>query len=179
LAYTTPSTIAAAQLVTSSLMNTEWVENIKFLANPPSCRVYHNAAQSITNNSVAVCSFNSERWDTDSMHSTSVNTSRITINTAGLYIVTFHIEFESASNYTNTAAVIKMNGTTDLGQQYRVEGNGVTIVPRHSVATVYKFSAGNYVEGLVFQINAGGSARNLTSTAQFSPEMTATWIGFG
>src|SRR4051794_16526480 len=54
----------------------------------PSCAVYNDAAQSIPDGALTALTFNTEHFDTDSIHSTSSNTSRLTCQTAGIYVIT-------------------------------------------------------------------------------------------
>lgn len=179
MVYTAPTTIITAQLVTAALMNAEWVENIKFLANPPACRVYHNAAQSIASNTMTVIAFNSERYDTATMHDTATNNSRITIPVAGLYLVTFHGQFTDASDYTTGQSRIMLNGTTRIADG--PAGPAVAAVTDFitGVWTVYKFAAGDYIQAFVLQRNGAAAARNLLSFGNNTPEFSATWVGFG
>lgn len=149
-----------------------------FQANPPACRVFHNANQSINDNTVTTVTFNSERWDTDSMHSTSVNPERITFNTAGLYIVTFHAAYASAADYDRTTYAIRLNGTTVLAETITTDQDA-TFNPSASVSTVYKFAASDYVEARTYQDNTANAARNLIVAGNQSPEFSATWIGLG
>jgi hypothetical protein len=104
-----------------------------------------------------------------------VNTSRITFNTAGLYLVTGCVEIGASAAGTKRYAFIMLNGTTVIG----IASAPFATVPVTwiSVSTVYKFAAGNYVELKAHQDSGG----NLTLFAdpQMAPEFSATWIGLG
>ena len=67
-------------------------------------RVYNNANISIPDSTVTALTFNSERWDTDSIHSTVSNTSRLTAQTASKYDIKGNIKW--ASNSTGTRLII-------------------------------------------------------------------------
>lgn len=60
---------------------------------PPTVSLYNTTDQALTGAQYNTLSFNSERWDTNGMHSTSSNTSRITIPSgwAGYYLFTANI----------------------------------------------------------------------------------------
>jgi hypothetical protein len=176
--YTVPHTIASGELVTTTTMNNEWGGNVSFLANPPACRVYRAAAQSIPDAAVTTVTFDSERYDTNTMHDPVTNNSRITINTAGLYIVGFSWELASAGDYLVVADVILLNGTTSIASTLRRESTSVG-APRAVTTTVYKFAAGNYIEAQIFHDNSANAARNLNASGNYSPEFWATWIGLG
>ena len=144
-------------------------------ANPPACRVYHDAAQSIANGTETSLAFNSERYDTAAMHDTATNNSRITIGAAGLYVITTHIEF--ATNVTGQRyAFIRLNGATILAMQTGWEGAG-GVGLYINLATTERLAAADYLEVRVYQNS--GAALNVTSTARRSPEFTATWVGLG
>jgi len=147
-----------------------------FLANPPACRITRTAAQSIGDNVEVLILFDTERFDTDSMHSTSSLTSRITFNTAGIYLVSFNGLLAAGSDYDNAYAAIRLNGTTILAY-----GTGEREIssPLLQVHTLYKFVATDYVEILVYQDNTAGAARNLDKINNASPEFSAVWVGLG
>lgn len=176
MGYTAPTTRSTGNLITASVWNTDLVDNITFLANPPACRVYNTANQSVTSGgSGLLIPFNTERYDTDNMHSTVTNTSRITFNTAGLYLVTAHIQY--AGNATGIRlAAIRFNGATDIAYDIRMNA-GASDTTAFSIATVYKFAAADYVEVLAFQ--SSGSTLNVFANANYSPEFSATWVGRG
>lgn len=175
MAYTTPKTWTAGEIVTAANMNQQVRDNISFLANPPACRVYNNANISTTSGASALAlTFNSERYDTDGMHSTSVNTDRITINTAGLYVITADVWF--ASNATGRrAAFVNLNGIVTITGLVISATNGDDT--DMNLATTYKLAAGDYLQVLVQQ-NSGG-ALNVRGVGNVSPEFSATWVGRG
>lgn len=174
--FTTPHTIATGELVTVTTMNSEWGGNVSFLANPPAVRVYRNAASTVTNNIwEALPVFDTERYDTDSMHSAVTNTGRITFNTAGLYLIGGNVEF--AGNATGIRGVkVRVNNTNDIVLIDQPTSGGIFGTPI-AVATVYKFAVADYAEIWCFQ-NSGGFL-NVNNTPQYSPEFFATWIGKG
>lgn len=184
MAYSTPSSKTTGTLITAAIWNQDVVDNVAFLGNPPACRVYHTGAfpgpATINDNNEAAVAFDSERFDTDSMHSTSSNTTRITFNTAGLYIVTFTAALPSDTTYQRTYCHIKMNGTTTIavGDSYAWP-TGYNSAPFLNVTTVYKFATTNYVEAFIFQDNNTGAAKVPTATGNFTPEFAACWIGLG
>lgn len=132
-------------------------------------RVYNNAAISINNNTQTALTFNSERFDTDGLHSTSVNTSRLTCTRAGKHLATAHVEF--AANVTGLRfAGIRLNGTTYIAlDQKPVDSAGAWIA---SLSTVYEMALIDYIELVVFQ-NSGG-ALNVNASGNYSPEL-AMW----
>jgi hypothetical protein len=142
--------------------------------DPPRCRVYNSANISITTSGVAqALTFDTEVEDTGAMHSTSVNTSRITIPTGGngWYRMGGCVRF--AANSTGFREVkIQANGSVDLVIQ-RVPNSGGTDDCRVAVHTEYPLVAGDYIELVVAQ-NSGG-ALNALASVPYSIAMYAIW----
>lgn len=171
--YTSPATV-----VTGTTITTAWGNSVKaatdFLANPPACRARRTTNQSLTTAVAAAIAFDAERYDTDSMHSTSVNTSRITIVTPGLYLLTGHVSF--ASNATGVREVyLYLNNTTRLVDVVTTPVTGDST--RVTATTVYKLAAADYVEMFAYQTSGG--ALNVEAIGNHSPELSATWVGTG
>lgn len=144
--------------------------------SPPACRVFNSAAISIPNSTTTALTFDSERYDPTGMHSTVTNTSRITISTAGLYLVTGHVAF--AGNATGFRWIaVSLNGTTTLLAMHNQLSVTAADQALFSVSTVWKFSPGDFIQLLVNQTSGG--ALNVNSAADYSPEFSATWIGVG
>lgn len=174
MAYTTPRTWVAGEVVTAALLNTHLRDDVSFLANPPACRVYSNAAAQVINPSLTPL-FNQERYDTDNMHSTAALTSRITFNTSGLYLVGGCVRIQTGGGGARDLG-ITLNGTTVIGYNLVATNatGGPTII---TTATAYKFAVADYIELNIVQ-NAGGPLNNEVVPNQ-APEFWANWIGLG
>jgi hypothetical protein len=141
---------------------------VKEVPRDVSARVYNDANISIANNTVVILTFNQERYDTDSIHSISVNTSRFTIPFAGKYAVGAHVGF--ASNATGYRQVgLLLNGVTNIAIQNYPAVNGDATA--FSIATEYDFPAGVFVEVYAYQ-NSGGPLNVIVSN-NWTPEF---WI---
>lgn len=86
-------------------------DNLEFLVEPPACSVFNSVAQSLANSTLTVLNANSEAFDSDAMHSTVTNNSRITIQTAGRYEFCATVFFASDPDGTRFIEFI-VNGTT-------------------------------------------------------------------
>ena len=138
------------------------------------CRVYMSAATtSIANSTWTTVSFDSEVYDTDGFHSTSVNTSRITIPSgkAGYYLIIATTDF--AQNSTAARGnIIMVNGT---------EKAIVSATPNTSEGATFNnsvilaLSVGDYVETQVRQTSGG--ALNLRGTAIDATNLIAAYLG--
>jgi hypothetical protein len=145
------------------------------VTDPPRCRVYNSANISITSGTATALTFDTETYDVGAMHSTSVNTGRITCPTdgAGWYTIGGCVRF--AANTTGYREVkIQFNGTTDLAIQ-RVPNSGATDDSRLSITTDFLMTPGDYVELVVAQ-NSGG-ALNVIGGLAYTPMFYAKWNG--
>src|SRR3990172_9597691 len=147
-------------------------------ASPAWCRAHHSVDLAIPHNAITALTFDSERADTDTMHSTSTNTGRITFTTAGLYTFGFCGQFDSGlSDYSRQFASIRQNSTTDLVRDdRRVAGQIGAIV---SLTSTYLFTAGQWIDVTVLHANAASAARWLISSGNFTPEFWAVRLGSG
>lgn len=172
MAYSAPPTVSPGDAITAALWNTYIRDNQAALLNPPSARVYHNAAQSLANSVATVVAFNSERWDTDTIHDTVTNNSRLTCKTAGRYLIIGTTEY--ATNATGVRETyIRLNGATPLAADVRAAVSGLTTA--FTIQTYWDMAVNDYVELIAFQ--SSGGALNLNSTANYSPEFMMTRVG--
>lgn len=162
------STIIADQNANMDKLDTE----VGLLEAPPAARVYHDAAQSIADSAETALAFNQERFDTDTMHDTATNNSRIKATTAGKYVISANVQF--ASNSTgHRSLMIRLNGATRIAYlRVPAVSGAVTIL---SVSTVYNLAANDYVEALVVQTSGG--ALNVEVNGNVSPEFMAIRVG--
>ena len=181
-ASATSATIVRAQEGTAARQHnsgTFWVHAATAVDHrpysPPSCRVNRTTAQTLTTGVAADITFDAERWDTDAMHSLVTNTNRITINTAGLYLLTGNVYYQQVAGTGDRDTYFLVNNTTRVAEVDTTVG--ANYFPRHNLTTVYKFAAGDYVTLQCFQ-NSGGNV-NIEVNANVSPEFSATWIGEG
>lgn len=130
-----------------------------------SARVYNSAAISFASGADTPLTFGSERWDTDNIHSTTVNTNRLTATTAGKYLIAGHVQF--ANNSTGFRFIyIRLNGSTTIAAT--TSGSSPVNNMYLSIAVHYNLAATDYVELLAFQNS--GVALDINATANLSPE---------
>lgn len=173
MAWTTPTTRATGVLVTASIWNTDLVDNLAWLHDPPACRVYNSGNISISSGTPTALTFDTERFDTDAIHDTGSNTSRLTAKTAGVYIIAGSIEFASAPNSAGYVA-IKHSPSGNLIAYQSIPNNANA---RAVAACIYKLAVNDYVE-LVVNQNTGGPI-NINAVAAYSPEFEMAWTGAG
>jgi hypothetical protein len=133
-------------------------------------RVTNSALQTFTTGTEAVLTFNTETFDTSTIHDTGSNTSRLTAPLTGKYLVEGSISW--AANGTGVRVNrIKKNGSTNLsgGGGSAVATSGLSLC--HS-ATIALLNATDYVELTGFQ-TSGGNLDTIANEANFS----MTWLG--
>ncbi len=166
-----PPTFAVLQKLTAALMNTNVRDSVNFLIAPPLCVVTHSTTQTLTTSTNTPIVFDTEATDTDGMHSTVSNTSRLTAVTAGYYILTGHIPF--ASNATGSRhAWISINGAAT-----RIAWTGVPaisgLVTSVGASGSVFLNVGDYAELMGYQSSGAGLA---TDTTTGSARFTALWV---
>lgn len=133
-------------------------------------RVYNSANISLANNTTTALTFNSESYDSDptgsEIHSTTVNTSRLTCRTAGKYLVWGGVYFDA--NATGQRNVqIRVNGTIPYGVEARLN-NGAAYSTIMTVTAIVTLAAADYVELTAHQDSGG--ALNVIVGSSYSPE---------
>lgn len=150
-------------------------DDLQYLANPPRCRVRPSAVQPISNNAWTALTFDLEDWDTDAMHSTATNTSRITATTAGVYHVAGIVQWAASTTGQRFAGLRKNGTTTAAPNEGRVGGFAPagTTVPALEVVNDVVLAVGDWVELLAFQ-DSGASLN--TGVESGAPVLSARWV---
>jgi hypothetical protein len=127
-------------------------------------RVYNSGNITVATGGWHTLTFDSERYDTDTIHSTVVNTERLTATTPGTYIIVGNVEW--ASDATGDRGMrIYLNNTTVIGNLWQNPADSAPT--RHCLTTIYQLSATEYVELEVYQSTAGNL--NIVAQSNFSP----------
>ena len=168
-----PTAAVAGQAARAGVQFNNLAAQVAFLLDPPFAFAFQSVAQSIPNGTPTPITMDQELVDTDNVHSLTVNTSRLTIVTAGRYRVVGQVA------WTN-------NATGFRGVRLNKNGN-LTSISRVSVATgvgnymqVYDeilCAVGDYIE-LVGEQNSGAALT--TAAAGADPSQTfikSRWAG--
>ena len=135
-------------------------------------RVYHDANQSVPNITATTLAFNSERYDTDTIHDNVTNNSRLTCETAGKYIIVANIRWTSSA-LLYRIIYIGLNGATIIGlSQIDAVQTGTTEM---IVTTIYDLAVTDYVEVVAYQNS--GAAKNVEVSPNYSTEFMMQRIG--
>ena len=140
----------------------------RLLGQDRSCRVFNSAAISLTSGVDTTLTFDSERWDTDTMHSTSSNTSRLIAKTSGKYFILANVAF--AANVTGIRQLrLQVNGAgASVIAGCYVPAVSLAVDHRLVLATYYNMVANDYAEVIALQ-NSGG-ALDILVNSQETPE---------
>lgn len=150
MAYTSPKTYSVGDVLTASDMNTYQRDNISYLYDLvfplARCRVTKTTNFNSTTSLTAI-SWETEVFDTDTMYDAGDPT-KITITTAGVYIVTGLVVLQSGTAGSYRIGAIYRNGNT--GDTDTVASSALpamsTSITGISLASIFDFSASDYIE---------------------------------
>jgi hypothetical protein len=172
---TVPSlrTWVAGEVVTAAYMNGNIRDALNWLLSTrPLFSAVQSVAQSLANNTWTSITFTTEILDRDNGHSTSVNTSRYTGQTAGNYRVSGVATSVQATG--QMLASIAKNGTRISGAATTAPTTGAVAGAIALAPNVFLNGTTDYVELQGFQ-NSGGAVN--TSLTDFSSTLTVEWAG--
>jgi hypothetical protein len=170
--YNTVPDKAANDVFTESMWDDSLRMNINNLIVPAACSVRKSGTQSIPHDSSTAVTFDVEDFDTDTMHDNAVNQSRITINTAGIYIISGLVGFAPTAGGGVREASIRKNGAST----YLSLAKYVALTSTENfvqVAVIANLAVNDYVELYAYQ--SSGGAIN-TDSLNLS-RLAAIWIG--
>ena len=142
----------------STATGLKWAKSPNFVG----ASMYKSSAQAIPSSVWTAITFDSEEFDTDSFHSTSTNTSRITIPTGmgGKYLFTGTMIWQQ-NGLNNRALAIYKNGSTS--KQLFLNRPDSDFNTEVSYATIISVAAGDYFELLTYQ-DTGGNLNAISGT---------------
>jgi hypothetical protein len=127
------------------------------------CSLWKSANQSVANNTNTAITFDSESFDTDGFHSTSSNTSRVTIpaGKAGYYLITGTLSW--AANATGGRwCYLRKNGSmvSAIAVPYAMQGSSASGVwTAGAFSHIGNFAVSDYIE--LFAEQGSGGALNI------------------
>lgn len=178
----TPFDATAAQKLTASQWDAQVRDVLLWLMGNgtngvyPRVHAFDTTTLAIPNSSATLVTFNSETYDTDTMHNTGATTSRITFTTAGLYEVDYFITISTFTystldfNVRLNAAGVSGGGTSLRTQPFDPSGTNI----RFSF-TRY-FNAGDYIEAFITQVKSSAPGTVNLSGTSLGTRCYAKWI---
>ena len=176
--WTAPPSFTSGDTLTAANMNII-TDDLKFLKNVDRARVYKSAAQTVAASAWEHLSFDSEDYDTNSLHSTSSNTQRITAAVDGWYVACLQVSFAASATGRRDIQIRKNDSSTDGSAGSRwgrvtlgaLGGADSTIM--QCQAYLY-LSATDYVKGCAWQNSGGGLDVESGSAGTW---FSLTWLG--
>jgi hypothetical protein len=143
----------------NSLFVVDWTTDPLVPLARRACRLFHSAAQVIPNTTNTVLAWDSESFDTATLHDIAVNNSRITIPTGG-NIGTWRFSAVVAwadSNLGQRAITIRKNGVGTVIAQLSAPPSAVAGINYTQMLStlVNAPTVGDYFEVFVFQLSGG------------------------
>jgi hypothetical protein len=179
MAWTTPRTWLTGETCTASQFNTHIRDNENFLRAHHGCLVYKSAVQTVAAGNTDVLTWNTETYDTDVIHDTVTNNSRLIVPTGfdGYWEFECGVRMDADAAIDRTTVVrLRQNaaGSDASGTLLRHFSWGGHTVPNSGIArTRVNLVAGDYVEAF---FNAVTEARDIQAGAEMSYFM-AVYLG--
>jgi hypothetical protein len=158
--------VNAAKVLNGSLGTNEFSSSI------PAARVTNSSDQAI--DPAATLAFNTELYDTASMHG-SANNSRLTAPVTGVYAITAQIDWEADSTGADRAATLRKNGGSTISFDDRSpDPANETVV---NLTTQALLQAGDFIAVDVSQ--SSGTPVDVLGNGDYTPEFSMTWLAPG
>lgn len=168
--YTAAGTVTAGDVYTAAAHNII-ATDVNNLIVPPACRLIRATNQTIANNTDTIISMSSAEYDTDSMATTGAS-SRITISTPGIYLITYEVKWTTGGTFGRIAFVGKNGTSLHLADARVTPTTGALFISSSAVASLI---ATDFLVPYVYQ--ASGGNVDMTTDNGYSCALTATWIG--
>lgn len=144
----------------------------------PRARAKRSTVQSIPTATWTAIGFDTEDRDTDSMHDTVTNNTRLTAKTPGLYLVRASVSFAPNAVGSRQIDITKTTVGGTVTTEAIQEATSESTVGSYfdlTVTALVDLAAGDYVEAKAMQTSGG--ALNVVTSDPFSPVLEAAWVG--
>lgn len=118
--------------------------------NPPAVHIYSSVPQPMPSNASQPLFFNEVRYDTDSMFDEDRFSSRLQMNTPGIYFVTINVRWSKTNDSTATGDMVtalRKNGADQVAIDAIPVPEGDSFA-KQSVSYLGPFSADDYIEAI-------------------------------
>jgi hypothetical protein len=166
--YNNIGLVTAGDPLTETIWN-EQAENVNNYRVPPMCRVKQTSGQSVNDATNTILAFNDEDFDTDAMHDNVTNNSRITINTAGVYLVIASVRYAAGVNDDTRISILKNGGNVGIDERGPNNTNSGM-----QVMGCYGLDVADFLQAEAYQNNSANTARTTQTAFTF---LSATWLG--
>jgi hypothetical protein len=178
VAYSSPSTRTAGDIVTAAIWNQDVVANVEFLAQPPSVRVSRDATLALASGTWEEVAFDTENWDTNTMWSSTAAT-KVFCKTTGKFLVCVSGAHQNSTVGGSRGIGIRKNSTTgnptEGASVYEHDMlNGTVGARTMSVTQLVALTTGQYVQLVMFQDT--GSSLNASTSEPYQPRLSMIWM---
>ena len=167
------SVVAGSGISVSSNTGNVTITNTLTSAYTQGCRVYNDADESAAHSSDFHITFDSEAYDTDSMH--MGNDSRVTFKTAGIYLVVGSFRIDKGGSGERDVSLEKNGNTSQLMAIFFCMAN-TSFTTYGTVSLLSYFNAGDYIE-LDFYNGDPSNAIKILYLAPSSPCLMVQRVG--
>lgn len=174
--YNTFTNVSTGDVLTATNFNNV-LTNIAGYRVPPSCQV-RRTSDLTSYTQTAKIAFQSAAWDTESPSDpmwAAGDATKITIQTTGLYLVSFTGQLTATATMSVISPIIYVNNTNS-SESYQSVVSGTSSL--FNVSGTYSLADGDYVEAGIGV--SGGSAyvvKGAASIGAGQTRLTVTWIG--
>ena len=190
MAWTAPQTWVTGQIVTAADMNTDIRDNVGYLGGLKrngtvlsslgassellgnyGCRAYNTSNITASNTTWTNLTFNTESWDSGTIHDIGSNTQNFTVPVAGKYLVRASVYW--AANSTGLRQIRVTNGGTATGEVGTTVGSSNAFSQQYM--DVVSCSASDV---LVFQVwQSSGGNLDVQQVTTYGISAAVIWIG--
>jgi len=186
MAYTTPNTVTGSDVLTAALWNAQIRDNFAFLQKPPRAIVSIPINQSIPTEVRTYVPFTASTSLTafdctvtpGALSSNIALSGKVTINTAGIYQVSFCIGWEpdvTGAHYVSVWKTVGGVSTRMLSTGKAVQA-GVATNAHHTAAGLINLAAGDTLS-LSAEHGTAGVSRLLADAEPYSNLLSVGWFG--
>lgn len=170
-----PTTLTAVpgDKIAATAYNAGARDPIDFLLDPPRCRVADGTGIAIADGATVLMTWSNEVYDTDTMHDTVSNTSRVVFTTEGYYQTSFAIQLPTAT-YTVSNIDVRLNAGGVIGGGSNLFQGNFQTARRLTGTFTRAYSAGDYIE--LFVTQTSGASRT-TVTGDLRTFVETRWVG--
>lgn len=169
--YNTIGTFTSGAILTAAQMNQIGTNSNNYRV-PPACEVYRTSnLTGYTSNTLIT--WQAERYDTDGMWASGAS---VTIQTAGIYAVTFNVGTSATATVTTMTAGIYIGGQLSAQNYVNVVSGNDSYA---SVTAFYSLSAAQTVAGACAFVGGSNYAiiGSATSYAREQSRLSVVWVG--
>ena len=186
MAVPSQRTWVSGDTLTAAQLQSDVRNAVNFLINPPMVKVYNSADWTnwAADGTQYLTLWDSESYDTDTMHSTASNTGRITFTTAGVYRISTKLKVPAPGTaWTGGSRIVlewRLNGTATVVDVQISNPQDGNVASGHSHTFDYMATAADYIQ-LYTGFSAGAVASLNPALTGGATQTTASalWIGTG